>query len=438
MLEVNVLLRRPGFTLEARADWSGAGGLLGVMGPSGCGKTTLLHALAGLVRPDGGRIALGGRVLFDADRHIWMPPHRRRIAVAFQDDRLWSQRSVRGNLMYGYRRTPPRLRRFGHEQVAGWLELGPLLERRVVNLSGGEKRRVALARALLTSPALLLLDEPTNGLDPRLCDRVLELIGRTIAAARTPTIMVSHQLEHLLRLTTQLLVMRSGRVVSRGGVAPLSDAATDPMVNTAVMVTAVNRLPLTVAEHLPAAGLTVLHARQGARQGAGQPRATVRCVLAEHLPVGGAAVALLAAEQVVLAMAPVETVSMQNRLRGRVVRLIEQGEAVTCLVDAGFLLAVRITRQARAEFAIQPGMPIWCLFKAAALHVYADVEDGAIGKGAVAAAINAKDNTTAGVAPRLRNQTFWSPQRSNAMSGSGAVPAHGRQPNTPESCSNCT
>ncbi len=358
MLEADVRLQRGDFALNARLRWPG--GLLGVTGPSGCGKTTLLHTLAGLTRPDVGRIALNGRTLFDAARGVWTPPHRRRVAVAFQDDRLQPHRSVRGNLLFGYRRTPRDRRRLHPEQVTAWLELDGLLHRRVARLSGGEKRRVGVGRALLTSPDLLLLDEPTNGLDARMCDRVLDLIGRSIALAQTPTLMVSHHIEHLLRLTDRLLVMQAGEVLTQ---------------RQASSALCVNRLPLTVRAHRAASGLTEMTLR-GAQ---GTPAPVLRGVFSPGLAERSPAVGLLPADQIVLAMAPVETVSMQNRLPGRVVELIHRDESVICVVDAGVRLRARITRQARDEFDIRPGARVWCLFKAPALRVYPDfhADDGA-------------------------------------------------------------
>lgn len=352
MLTVDVQSRRGKFSLDVHANWQG--GMLGVTGPSGCGKTTLLHILAGLIRPASGRLTLNDRVLFDGVGRVFIPPHRRSVAVAFQDDRLWPTRSVRGNLLYGYQRTPKANRRLNPEQVIDWLELEPLLDRRVTHLSGGEKRRISLGRALLMSPELLLLDEPTRGLDSRMCDRVLSLIGRSIAAAKMPTIMVSHHLDHLLRLTDQLLMMKSGRVVSHGAAHTTNFT--------------MNRLPLRVQAHDPQAGMMSLAPQ---RPSVLDP-SKLHAVFNPELAVGEAVVALLPSDQIVLATDPVQTMSMQNRLPGRIVKLIEQGESITCLIDAGLSLSATITRQARQNFDVREGMSIWCLFKASALDVYAD------------------------------------------------------------------
>lgn len=355
-LRTHVQLQRGGLNLDARLAWSGR--VLGVTGPSGCGKTSWLHTLAGITRPDAGRITLEDRVLFDAEHRLHVPPHRRRVAVVFQDDRLLPHRSVRGNLLYGYRRTPPKQRGITPQSVIEQLELGPLLTRRVHRLSGGEKRRVGLGRALLCGPELLLLDEPTNGLDDAMSDRVLELIGRTLARTATRAIVVSHCTDHLCRLTGDIAVMHAGRFVS----APTNTSATGPPGLRP------NRLSLRVESHDREAGLTELHARRHEPS----PGTSVRVALRSELPKDACVLALLEASDVVLSLAPIETVSMQNRLRGRVVRLLDDGDTTTCVVDVGFELSARITRAARRDFDIEVGQRVWCLFKASAVRVYPD------------------------------------------------------------------
>lgn len=243
------------------------------------------------------------------------------------------------------------------------LGLDRLLDRRIGRLSGGERRRVGLGRALLSSPDLLLLDEPTNGLDENMCHRVLDLILEALARSAAPCVVVSHHIEHLLRLTGELAVMRRGRFVAHGdaGSALLNAAAAGSPAGC------INRLCLQVQRHDPQAGMSEL---MPVNADQATDHRIIRVAYSPRLRTGCEAVVLLDSNDVVLAMAPVETVSMQNRLRGRISRVVERGGGVWCEVDAGVRLTARITRQAAAEFGIETGQPIWAMFKAAAVRAY--------------------------------------------------------------------
>lgn len=164
MLDADLQLQRDPFTRHVRIHSDAR--LLALAGPSGAGKTSVLNAIAGLLRPVAGRIVVDGTVLFDSARGIDVPVHRRRIGYVFQDARLFPHLDVRGNLRYGTHGRSAGAR-FGFEAVVELLGIGPLLQRRPRNLSGGEAQRVAIGRALLSQPALLLLDEPLSALDPR-------------------------------------------------------------------------------------------------------------------------------------------------------------------------------------------------------------------------------------------------------------------------------
>src|SRR5690606_11400375 len=157
-ISVDVTHRLGAFRLEARFE--SAGPLTAFYGPSGSGKTSLVNLIAGLIRPDAGRIAVGGRGLVDTDAGVFVPVHRRRIGYVFQDARLFPHLTVAQNLRYGRFFTPPRERRADAAAVIDLLGIGHLLERRPGLLSGGEKQRVAIGRALLASPRLVLMDEP--------------------------------------------------------------------------------------------------------------------------------------------------------------------------------------------------------------------------------------------------------------------------------------
>jgi len=186
-------------------------GATALYGPSGAGKTTLLELIAGIRRPRSGRIEMDGRVV--CDDGLWIPPRHRRVGYVPQDDALFPHLSVRQNVFYG-----PGYRTSGEENagdVIDVLEIGTLFDRRVQRLSGGERKRVALARALLTRPDLLLLDEPLAGVDLALRDRVLEYLVRVRDELPVPTIYVTHHMQEVEAICEEIVVLERGRVVEQ-------------------------------------------------------------------------------------------------------------------------------------------------------------------------------------------------------------------------------
>ncbi|WP_407910015.1 ATP-binding cassette domain-containing protein [Lysobacter claricitrinus] len=188
MHDIDVLLQRGGF--ERRVRLQSASRVVAVVGASGSGKTSLLHAVAGLVRPVDGRIEVAGDVLFDSSRGVDVPAHRRRIGYVFQDGRLFPHLDVRSNLLYGARHASAGETRL--DDVVELLALAPLLARRTGGLSGGEVQRIALGRALLAQPRLLLLDEPLSMLDADRRDDLLPYLQRVRDESGLPMIYVSH------------------------------------------------------------------------------------------------------------------------------------------------------------------------------------------------------------------------------------------------------
>ncbi len=193
------------FTLDVSLKTSR--GATALYGPSGAGKTTLLELIAGIRRPRSGRIEMDGRVV--CDDGVWIPPRHRRVGYVPQDDALFPHLSVRQNVFYGAA---------GAENagdVIAVLEIGTLFDRRVHRLSGGERKRVALARALLTRPGLLLLDEPLAGVDLALRDRVLEYLVRVRDELPVPTIYVTHHMQEVEAICEEIVVLERGRVVEQ-------------------------------------------------------------------------------------------------------------------------------------------------------------------------------------------------------------------------------
>src|SRR5690606_29653614 len=176
MLEVDVERRLGDFELAAR--FTAGPGITVLFGRSGAGKSSLVNMIAGLLRPDRGRIAVDDRVLFDSEARIDLPPHRRGVGYVFQESRLFPHLTVRQNLLYGRWFTPTRKRYTRLDGVVDLLGIGPLLKRRPGDLSGGEKQRVAIGRALLANPRLLLMDEPLASLDAERKAEILPYVER--------------------------------------------------------------------------------------------------------------------------------------------------------------------------------------------------------------------------------------------------------------------
>ncbi|WP_323717674.1 molybdenum ABC transporter ATP-binding protein [Paracoccus aminovorans] len=225
MLEVAFRRDFPGLSLDVA--FRAPVGVTALFGPSGCGKTTTINAIAGLMRPDAGRIALDGRVLFDGATDL--PPQARRIGYVFQDARLFPHLTVAANLRYPSRWRRGAARDF--DRIVEMLALGPLLKRRPATLSGGERQRTAIGRALLSDPALLVMDEPLAALDEARKAEIMPWLERLRDEIRLPILYVSHSVPEVLRLATTVVLMQRGRVCHAGPLAGiLADAALAPQL----------------------------------------------------------------------------------------------------------------------------------------------------------------------------------------------------------------
>jgi molybdate transport system permease protein len=213
-LEVAIEKQVSGFRLAV--EFTADGSPLGLLGPSGSGKTMTLRAIAGLEKPDRGRIVLHGRVLFDSERGINVPARERRIGLLFQNYALFPHLTVAENIAFGLRRVPrpERTRRVAAQLAA--THLNNLASRYPASLSGGEQQRVALARALAVEPAALLLDEPFSALDTHLRGALERQLRETMETYRGSTLFVSHNLEEAYRVCEELVVLARGGVAARG------------------------------------------------------------------------------------------------------------------------------------------------------------------------------------------------------------------------------
>jgi molybdate transport system ATP-binding protein len=206
----DISVRLPEFTLAATTDFSAR--VTGLVGPSGAGKTTLLDVIAGIRKPEQGRIVLDDTVLLDTPQRICIPARARRIGYVPQDLALFPHLSVQRNLLYGCKPYTNGNGLFSFAHVVSVLEIGSLVERDIQELSGGEKQRVALARALLSSPQLLLLDEPLSSLDAKLKAQVVSYLKSARDEFHVPMIFVSHSSEEVGALCDEVVTLENGRI----------------------------------------------------------------------------------------------------------------------------------------------------------------------------------------------------------------------------------
>lgn len=227
-LEVALFHRFEGFALGV--EFEAPAGVTALFGRSGSGKSTVVNAVAGLLRPERGRIVAVGEVLLDTDAGRMVPAHRRRMGYVFQDGRLFPHLTVRQNLLYG-RWFAPKGAGADFGRIVDLLGIGALLERRPGALSGGEKQRVAIGRAILSNPRLLLMDEPLAALDEARKAEILPYLERLRDELALPILYVSHSLAEVARLATTVVLLEAGRVVAAG---PVGEVLADPGVAPAM------------------------------------------------------------------------------------------------------------------------------------------------------------------------------------------------------------
>lgn len=193
-------------------DFTVAGDRIGIFGPSGCGKSTLVGLIAGLHKPDGGHILINGQPVFDSGKKLDIPAEHRRIGMVFQRPHLFPHLSVKANLLYGYKRCERDQRKITLKNLVDVLQIGDLLNRGVNNLSGGEKQRVAIGRAVLSNPRMLIMDEPLSALDDSLKFQIIPFLKKSCEAFAIPYLFISHSLTEMRIMAERVLNMTDGRV----------------------------------------------------------------------------------------------------------------------------------------------------------------------------------------------------------------------------------
>ena len=347
MLSVDIKKRFGSFELDVTVSCPHP--VTAVFGPSGSGKTTLLNLIAGLERADSGQIQLDTHLLFDTASAQFMPPENRRIGYVFQDALLFPHLSVQDNLTFGesLRGQNPEI---SFHLVVDLLELGKLLGRSPLRLSSGEKQRVALGRALLSSPNLLLLDEPLSSLDLGLQDRILPYLRHIRDELKIPMMYVSHSVAEILQLTGQVIILKDGRIVASGD---FFDLASEPDVLPLLGEFGFeNVLKVDVLENCPSEGVSLVDYR-------GQKLKIPHAGLA----IGDSIFLGIRANDVILAHSRPEGLSIRNGLKGTVLEIQDAKGMKMVSVDVGKRLMAEVTSEAVQELGLVPGQKVYCLMK---------------------------------------------------------------------------
>jgi len=372
VLSFQLYAHNRGFTLDCAGD-AGAG-ITALFGPSGSGKTTTLHCIAGVARPERGRIVLNGRPLYSSEERTWVGPERRRVGYVFQDGALFPHMTVEANIRYGAGLVAESTKRIDVPEVVRILRLEPLMRRRIAGLSGGEKQRVALARALAASPEILLLDEPMASLDAGLRGVVIAYLRRLRREVGIPMLYVSHSITETLALADRALLMRDGRITSferpsrllleraagfwheSGGLENLLEGE----------VVAANAAGAAVAGAAPGRGAGRVRVGDAALSAAVGKRAA-----------GDRVVLSIGAAEIILATRRPVGLSARNIVPAKLEGLdVESGRAYAT-ADIGVPLIVELTEGAVEDLRLAAGQDVFLVFKSSSVAVLdADLEPG--------------------------------------------------------------
>jgi len=349
---VDVAVRHRLGNFELDAAFQSKGRLTALFGPSGSGKTSLINILGGLLKPQQGRVAVDATVFVDTERHVFVPTHKRRIGYVFQDARLFPHLTVAQNLGYGRWFTPARERTAQTGLIVEMLGIGNLMARRPDALSGGEKQRVAIGRALACSPRLLLMDEPLASLDDARKAEILPYIERLRDEARIPIVYVSHSIAEVARLADDIVMLERGRVAAAG-------PASQVLLRTDLLADQ-ERIEGGAILEMSIVGQDTDYRMTLLRSAAGDMR------VPQIAGANGQTVRLrLRARDVMLALKEPQAISGLNILRGKVTAIREDasGNVDVTVGCGGQPILARITRLSRDRLAIKPGLPVYAIVK---------------------------------------------------------------------------
>ena len=345
------------FTLDV--SFTASGGITMLFGASGAGKTTLLECISGLLVPDTGRVAVSETVLFDREKRINVPVAQRRVAYVFQTLALFPHMSVEANIAYGLDRLPQEQRRKAVDYIVEGFRIRDLRHRRPGEISGGERQRTALARALVTEPRVLLLDEPLSALDVATKSAIIADLRAWNEAQRIPVMYVTHSREELFALGERVIALERGRIVAEGLPQEVLQA---PRLESMAQAAGF--------ENIFDATVSALHEDMGTMTCRASEAVHIEAPLG-HMAVGDAVRVGIRAGDILLANAKPQGLSARNLLPGKIVSLTRRDVTVIARVDAGGGLEVEVhlTPGAQQALALTKGSEVWLAIKTYSCHL---------------------------------------------------------------------
>jgi len=329
-------------------DFAIEGDRIGIFGPSGCGKSTLVGLIAGLHHPDRGRILINGQAVFDSTEKVNISVEHRRIGMVFQRPHLFPHLSVKANLLYGYKRCAPSERKITLENLVDVLQIGDLLNRGVNNLSGGEKQRVAIGRAVLSNPRMLILDEPLSALDDSLKFQIIPFLKKSCEVFSIPYLFISHSLTEMRIMTERVINVADGRVT---GQMTAEELAREVMRKGPTPY--VNLLHLNRPRHRD--GMSAYRWGEGEFLISGDGR--------------DEALYELSSTDIILFKRHPEAISARNLLKCRVSEMFETGNRVgVVLMCGGEKLVAVIMKETVNDMDIKEGVEVYAAIKATAFR----------------------------------------------------------------------
>lgn len=354
MLKIQARRKLAAFEWQGRLDIRP--GVTALFGRSGAGKTSLVKMIAGLLAPDEGEITIGETCVFANPGGVNLPPERRPVTVVFQDGRLFPHLTARANLRYGRRLGKQATPAPAFQEIVELLDLGSLLHRRPLSLSGGEQQRVALGRALLAAGDVLLLDEPLAGLDPERREAVLGYLEGLKQEKERVTVYVTHRMEEVVRVADRLALIQRGVIRATG----------DP-----VELLGKPELQMLTGQDIAGALLACRIERRDDGHGLSRLSCSGNALYLPRLPLSEGAQILvqIRAGDVSLSLEPPRRSSVLNVMRGTVERIVdEDGAFADVVVDVGQTLWARVTRRSVRELGLAPGAGVYAAIKAASLY----------------------------------------------------------------------